>query len=182
MNEDIVKKEESKKDEPVPSEPQDMPIRVETELEARTRERDEYLAGWQRAKADFVNYRKEEGRRMEDMLRYDNEDMLRELITLLDHFDLAIASLEKHGPVEKGIYLMRTQLADLLKKKGLEKIEIKLGDPYNPQFAEAIAEAESKEYPPGAIIEEIEPGYKLHEKILRPARVRIAKEHENMKS
>ncbi|MEK7180920.1 MAG: nucleotide exchange factor GrpE [Patescibacteria group bacterium] len=136
--------------------------------------RDEYLSGWQRAKADFINYKKEELRRLEEIGKYGLEDLIYELINIMDNFDLSLSALEKPGPVERGIYMIRSQIFDVLKKRGLEKIEIKPGDEFNPQIAEALSEMES-ERPPGTVVDIIEIGYKLYDKIIRPARVRISK-------
>lgn len=144
------------------------------ELTKCRKERDEYLAGWQRAKADFLNYKKDEMARLEEIARYGNEEFLKELISVLDSFDLGIAALEKQGAVEKGVYMIRAKLADVLKSRGLTKVEIKAGDKFNPEIAEAIAEIES-DRPAGTILEEIEPGYKIYDKIVRPARVKISK-------
>ena len=144
------------------------------ELAATEKQRDEYLAGWQRAKADFINYRKEEYEHLQDVARYGSEDLMKDLITVLDNFDLGLRSLEKTGPVEKGVYLIRSQIEDILKKRGLQKIELKPGDPFDPNVAEALTEREAAQ-PPGTIAEEVEPGYKLHDKVLRAARVIISK-------
>ncbi len=143
-------------------------------LAAAEKQRDEYLAGWQRAKADFINYKKEEFAHLEEVARYGSEDLIKDLVTVLDNFDLGLRAVEKNGPVEKGVYLIRSQIEDILKKRGLEKIIIKPGDPFDPAVAEAMTEIES-ERPPGTIVEEIEPGYRLHNKVLRAARVIVAK-------
>lgn len=140
-------------------------------------ERDEYLRGWQRAKADFVNYKKEELKRMEDVVKYGQEEMIRELITIMDNFDLGLAAMEKQGEVEKGVYMIRAQLEDMLKRYGLEKVNLKPGDPFDPNIAEAIVEVEG-DGPPGSIAEEIEPGYRLHHRLVRPARVKVIKSKE----
>lgn len=147
---------------------------TEEKLAACEKQRDEYLGGWQRARADFLNYKKDEIKRFEELARFSSEDILKELIGVLDSFDLGLTALEKAGKAEKGIYMIRTQLEDILKQKGLEKIPIKIGQQFDPMIAEAIAEAESDQ-PSGTIIEEIEPGYRLYDKIVRPARVKIAK-------
>lgn len=144
------------------------------EIEKLKKERDEYLSGWQRAKADFINYKKEELARFEEIAKYSTEDLIHELISVMDNFDLGLAALEKSGPIEKGIYMIRTQIEDILKRRGLEKINIKVGDQFDPSFSEAIAETESDK-PPGTIVEIIEPGYKLSGKIIRPTRVKISK-------
>ena len=89
-------------------------------LSACEKQRDEYLAGWQRAKADFINYKKDEGKRFESLIRFANEDILEELIGVLDSFDLGLAAMEKAGPVEKGVYMVRSKLDNVLKQRGLE--------------------------------------------------------------
>ena len=72
--------------------------------------------------------------------------------------------------------MIKAQIEDVLKKRGLEMIPIAMGEEFNPAVAEAIAEAPSGEHPPGSVIEIIEPGYRLHDKVLRPARVKLAKD------
>ena len=150
------------------------PSELEAKLAEAEQQRDEYLAGWQRTKADFINYKKEEMKHMEDIARYGNESLIKDLISVLDNFDLALRTMEKAGQVERGIYLIRSQIDDILKKRGLEKLTVKVGDEFDPMIAEAMAEVPS-DRPPGAIVEEVEPGYRLHDKILRPARVIISK-------
>jgi molecular chaperone GrpE len=147
---------------------------LKEQIEEVTAQRDEYLAGWQRAKADFINYKKEEANRAGEIARYGSADLIRDLISVMDNFDLALRTLEKAGSVEKGIYFIRTQIEDILKKRGLAKVEIKEGDVFDPATAEALAEVAS-EKPAGAVVEVIEQGYRLHEKVLRPARVIVSK-------
>ena len=144
-------------------------------LAAAEKARDEYLAGWQRAKADFINYKQDERKHFDDAIKYGIEGIIRETIGILDNFDLAIRTLEKSGVAEKGMYLIKSQIEDLLKKRGVEKIPIKPGDLFDPATMEAMAEIESDESP-GTIAEEIEPGYRLYGKILRASRVIINKE------
>ena len=153
------------------------PKLLSEQLADAERERDEYLAGWQRAKADFLNYKKEEMARLQDAIKYGSEDLVKEIITVMDDFDLALRIMKKNGAtneIDKGIYMIRSKVEDVLKKRGLERIEITIGDEFNPAIAEAMLEAPS-EKPPGTIIEEIEPGYRLYEKVIRPARVILSK-------
>ncbi len=144
------------------------------ELAGCRKERDEYLDGWKRAKADLINYKKDEIKRFEAIMKMANESLIKELIGVLDSFDLALNNLEKEGKAEKGVYLIRTQLEDILRKSGLEKIVVVLGRPFDPAFCEAIVTIES-DNPSGTIIEEIEKGYSLGGKLIRPARVKVAK-------
>jgi len=138
------------------------------------KEKDEYLDGWKRAKAELINYKKDEAKRFEMIMKFGTETLIREIIKVLDSFDLALNSLEKEGKAEKGIYLIRVQLDDILKQNGLERVIINIGQQYDSSVAEAIASVESDK-PEGAIVEEVEKGYLLHGKLIRPARVKVAK-------
>jgi molecular chaperone GrpE len=148
---------------------------LKKKLEECERQRDEYLAGWQRARADFSNYRKDEALRFEEMARFASESLIKDLIPVLDSFDLGIATLEKLGNIDKGIYMIRAKFEDILRERGLEKIKVEIGKQLNPEIAEAIIEAES-EGESGIVLEEIEPGYKLNGKVIRPARVKVSKQ------
>ena len=144
------------------------------DLEKCQKERDEYLDGWKRAKADLINYKKDEAKRFETMIKFSNESLVRDLIIVLDSFDLALMALEKEGKAEKGIYLIRAQIEDILKQNGLERVIISVGQQFDPSLQEAVASVESDK-PSGIIIEEVERGYTLHGKLVRPARVKVAK-------
>ncbi len=145
-----------------------------TELEKCMAERDEYLNGWKRAKADLVNYQRDEAKRFEDVVRFGTAEAVRDLIPVLDSFDLAISALEREGKAEKGFYMIRVQLEDALRKRGLDRMELAPGTPFDPIRHEAVGEIESGE-PPGSVGEVVERGYLFGGKVLRPARVRLAK-------
>ncbi len=136
-------------------------------------ERKEYLDGWQRAKADHINYKNDEGKRMEDMARFLLAGVLQDLLPILDSFDLAL--MHASAPdTEKGILLIRSQLEDTLKKRGVEKISVSSGEIFNPEVHESIGETASNE-PEGTIAAVIQQGYTLRGKVIRPARVHISK-------
>lgn len=137
--------------------------------------RDEYLDGWKRAKADLINYKKDELRRLEEVARFGSESLILELISILDDFDLALATLEKQGTAEKGIYLIKSRFEDILKHRGLEKIKVKAGDRFDPAFHEAIITVQEEGGEVDAVAEEVEAGYALHGKVIRPARVKVYK-------
>lgn len=146
----------------------------EDELIKCQKERDEYLDGWKRAKADLINYKKDEAKRFETIMKFSQETIIRDLIVVLDSFDLALAALENEGKAEKGIYLIRAQLEDILKQNGLERVVISVGQPFDPSLQEAIATIDSDK-PSGIVVEEVERGYLLNGKLVRPARVKVAK-------
>lgn len=154
------------------SEEQNTPVDG-SDAERLTKERDEYLDGWQRSRAELVNYKKDEAKRIDDMMKFANSTLIRDMIMVIDNFDLAIMAMEKQGSVEQGIYLIKAQLEDILRQYGLEKMTVTIGEQFDPSKHEAIASAES-ELAPGSIIEEVERGYYLHGKLIRPSRVKVA--------
>src|SRR3989338_3051516 len=136
-------------------------------------EKEEYLNGWKRAKADFINYQKDETKRFEEMFKFGQVELIRELLGILDSFDFAT-------DLPKGALLIRQQLEDILKRQGLEKIPIQipgaggLSQQSDPAFHEVIEEIESAE-PAGAILEEAVKGYILNGRVIRPTKVKVAK-------
>jgi molecular chaperone GrpE len=148
----------------------------EMECESLKKERDEYLDGWKRAKADLINYRNDELKRMQEITRFASEDILREVLVVIDSFDLGIASLgdESSTRAGKGMMMIRAQMEDMLKRRGLDRISAVAGTPFDPSVHEAISAVESDK-DSGMIIEEVEKGYMLHGKLLRPSRVVVSK-------
>ncbi len=147
---------------------------IKEKLASAEKQRDEYLDGWKRAKADFINYKKEETERFSMFAKFGNEALILELLVVLDSFNLGLAILKDDALAEKGISLIKNQLEDLLKKHGLEKIAVSAGEKFDPGHHEAVSEIES-EHLPGTIAEETEKGYTLNGKVIRPARVKVAK-------
>ena len=140
------------------------------------KECDEYLDGWKRAKAELINYKNDEFKRMSEIIRFAGEDIIRDMVVILDSFDLCIVSLNKHNEsvAAKGIYMIRSQMEDMLKKRGLERIIVSVDRQFDPALHEAISAIESDK-PSGIIIQEIEKGYMWNGKLLRPARVVVSK-------
>ncbi|HEY4475847.1 MAG TPA: nucleotide exchange factor GrpE [Candidatus Paceibacterota bacterium] len=143
-------------------------------LENCQKERDEYLNGWKRAKADLINDQKDEAKRFEELLKFGSADLIKDFIPVLNNFDLALSVLEKDGKAEKGVYMIRTQLEDVLRKRGLEKMAVSAGNNFDPSLHEAIGEIES-EHQAGTVALIIENGYTLNGRVIRPARVKLAK-------
>jgi len=169
------KKEPEKKGEEDKS--SSSPIAIARELEECEKKKDEYLAGWQRARADFINYKKEELERIGELLKYVGEEMILKILPLLDNFEAA----EKNLPQElkgneniKGILQLKNQILDLFKKNGVEEIKTK-GEKFDPNFHEAVETVEAKDLESGTILEETQKGYKINGKLIRPAKVKVAK-------
>lgn len=131
----------------------------------------EYLDGWKRAKADLINYQKDEAKRFSEMASYAKEIILSDLIIILDSFELALMA-EKNN---EGLERIKTQLEDTLKRHNLEKIKVSKGDEFNPELHESIGEQEDKDTEPGKISAVVSSGYKINNKVIRPARVKLSK-------
>jgi len=139
--------------------------------------KEEYLAGWKRTQADFLNYKKEEGERINARLGYLKEEWLLKMILILDNIDIAESNMpddlgDNHWV--KGLLQIKKQILDFLKTEEVKEIKA-IGEKFDPNFHEVIMEAESKGKEPGIIIEEFKKGYVLNNKVIRPSRVKISK-------
>jgi len=139
--------------------------------------KDEYLAGWQRERADFLNYKKEEMERIGDILKYANEGLILKILPILDNFEIAEKKLPedlKNNDNVKGLLMIKNQILEFLKLQGLEEIKSE-GEKFDPHLMEVIEEIEIKDKESGIIIEEVQKGYKINGRLLRPVKVKIAK-------
>ena len=153
---------------------------IERKLKESEKLKKEYLAGWQRARADLLNYKKEELKRAGELVRYANANLILKILLILDNFEAAEKEMNKGTETKKedlikGFLQIKKQLEDFLKEFGVERIESK-GKKFDPNFHEAVGEIEGKEEKePGIIIEEVQRGYKINGQVLRPAKVKIIK-------
>jgi molecular chaperone GrpE len=143
---------------------------------ARTREQaDENLRNWQRAAADFSNYKRrtEEDRRAADL--FANAVLLNRLLAVIDDFDRALDTVPEdvHEGWLDGIRLVERKLRGLLEAEGVTPIEA-IGQPFDPNLHEAVVHEETTEAPDNTVIGEVQKGYLLHERVLRPSLVRVA--------
>ena len=146
-------------------------------LEKAIQERNEYLAGWQRARADLMNYKKEEMERIGSFMRYGQEEFLLKLLPVLDNLERAeqqAAESDKVNPVAQGCLQVISQLREFLRSQGAEPFET-IGQKFNPELHEAVGEEAVEGKEPGTVIEEVEKGYLFLGKLLRPAKVKVAK-------
>ena len=146
-----------------------------TELETLKAQCEEYLNGWKRAKADLANNKAEESKRLTEFAKFVGEAILKDLTAILDSFALASAAIPETNETKKGLLIIQSQLEDTLKKHGLEKITAKEGDAFDPARHEAMALVDANGKPPETVAEELEKGYSLNGKVLKPARVTVTK-------
>ena len=128
--------------------------------------------------AEFDNYRKRTIAEKEDLAKFGAVELLKQLLPLLDSFERAKVSFEKHSDekedLKKGLALIHKQFEDILAKIGIKKIET-IGKQFDPRFHEAIMQQEQKGATPNTILEEAQPGFLLYDRVIRPAMVIVAK-------
>jgi molecular chaperone GrpE len=132
------------------------------------KERDEYLDALQRLKAEFDNYRKRVARDQQELAARAHERLVKELVPVLDDLERAI---NHEGDIEEGVKLVHRALADALTKEGLTEIET--DGKFDPHTQEALL-AQPSEADEGTVIQVLQKGYKLGDRVLRPARVIIS--------
>ncbi len=153
--------------------------KIREKLKACEVDKVEYLAGWQRSKADSINARKEEEERRKDIVKFSEKSLLLELINLADSFDGLYANKEGWERIEKnwrqGMEHLRSQLMNTMKSRGVEAIE-SLGKMFNPKDNESIGEldVDTKEKD-SIVMEEMRRGYKMHGMVIRPSLVKVGK-------
>ena len=147
------------------------------ELEATKARAEEYLAGMQRERAEFSNYRRRTTEEREQMLGLAGEDLIRKVLAIADDFDLAIdnrpAELADDSWVE-GVAAIDRKLRTLLDSEGVSQIEAVPGTPFDPRAHEAIANVPGTGRAEGEIVDVVRRGYKLRDRVIRPALVAVA--------
>jgi molecular chaperone GrpE len=169
-------KEPQKNQEPETPKEQ-APEDFKKQLEEAEAKKAEYLAGWQRARADFLNYRKDEMERINLLIDYANEEMILKILPLVDNLELAGKNLQdslKNNEYVKGLLQIKTQFEDFLKAQNVQPIEA-LGKKFDPNLHEVVAEKEDKTKEPGTIVEETQKGYLIGDRLLRPTKVKVIK-------
>src|SRR3989338_2206854 len=149
---------------------------VQKDLDELKTKCEEYLNGWKRERADFLNYKKDEMERISQLVKYANEELILKIIPILDNFYLAEKHIPENNEFKDGFTQIKKQLYDLLSKEGIEAIKT-IGEKFDPNTMEAVEEiVVSPTYNnPGTVAKEVQRGYTMHGKVIRPAKVRVTK-------
>ena len=150
---------------------------LQGEVVASQAKADEYLAGLQRERAEFANYRRRTSEEREATLGLANEDLIRKVLALADDFDLAIDARPPAIATEpwvEGVAAIDRKLRTLLESEGVKQIDASPGRPFDPREHEAIATVPGTGREEGQIVEEIRRGYRLRDRVVRPALVAVA--------
>ncbi len=135
-----------------------------------------------RVSAEFDNYKKRTTREMQETVKYANERMARELLTVVDNLERAIEAASADGPEDdplvKGVHLTLTEVLKILERHQVKPVKA-LGEPFDPTYHQAMMQEEVDDQPPNTVVREMQKGYVMHDRLLRPAMVVVSKAKEN---
>lgn len=156
--------------------PDNAALDLSEQLEAKQQELEEALQRYLRLAADFDNFRRRTRQEMEDVRKTAAAGLIGELLPVLDNFERALATARSLFPenVATGIDMIYRQLWHVLSQSGVQPLEA-VGKSFDPVFHEAFEQVETDEAPEGTVMEEVQKGYLLHGKVLRPALVKVAR-------
>src|SRR6266513_730993 len=172
-------REEDKIPPPVPSEPGDNSTGAEATEEdlvaSLQSDLDRFRDLALRTQADFENYKKRAARERDEGIKYANRSLLERLVSIVDNFELGLsAAREERSPIYSGMNMVLKQLTDFLTENGLEPIDA-VGKQFDPNLHEAIGHEPSAEVPEGRVIRQPRRGYRLKDRLLRPAAVVVSR-------
>jgi molecular chaperone GrpE len=151
------------------------------EIKIRAAKADEHWDRLLRTTADLENFKKRAARERIEAVQYANAALLLKLLPVLDHFEMAHATTQTTeapqsgiASLQAGIAMVQQQLKSVLAEAGLEEIDAN-GKPFDPMLHEAVSQLETDEAPEGQVVQQIRKGYKLRDRLLRPAAVVVAK-------
>ncbi len=156
-------------------------LSLKEQLEAAVAERDANYERWLRARAELDNFRKRMQREAEELRKYQAFQLIRDLLPVLDNLERAIAAAEgtSSKPAEalkqltEGLRMVQQQFLDVLARYGAKPIEA-LHQTFDPSLHEAVSQVPSKEHPPMTVVHEVERGYVLHDRVVRPTKVVVS--------
>jgi molecular chaperone GrpE len=163
----------------VPVEPGTLNAEQLDELKQRAAKADEHWDRLLRTTADFDNYKKRAAREKQDAIKFANENLLQKLIPVLDTFDMALAATQNGQSdavqsLQTGVNMIYQQLRNALLDTGLEEVDA-TGKTFDPNLHEAVSQQETTDMPEGQVVQQLRKGYKLRERLLRPATVIVAR-------
>lgn len=147
------------------------------ELAAKELEAKNHYDRFLRQVAELENFKKRSAREREEVARYANETLIKDLLSVVDNLERAVAHASGGGngkPIVEGVEMVLKGLLDVLAKHGVTQISA-IGQPFDPSMHEAMAQVESDDHQPNSVVEELHKGYTLRDRLLRPALVSVAK-------
>jgi molecular chaperone GrpE len=151
------------------------------ELAAAQASAEEHRYNWQRSAADFANYKRRTDEERATLAAFSTAGLIAKLLAVLDDFDRALENVppEAHDAWIEGVKLVERKLRNVLESEGVTPIQA-VGQPFDPNLHEAVVHEETADHPDNHVIDEVQRGYRLHDRVIRPSLVRVAnnpKEH-----
>jgi len=160
------------------------PEDLEEKLKSKTLEAQENYDRLLRTSAEFENYKKRVSREMEEFRKYSNQALIKEMLSVVDNLELAMNSTNGHETIDKGLLdgleMTHREILKVFEKFHVKPISAK-GQSFDPTFHEAVMQEETGEYPDNTVINELQKGYLIHDRLLRPSMVVVAKLKEKKK-
>ena len=187
------KKVKSKENEPEQTTPDEQAINgeedpikaLEAKFEAKEKEAEENYDRLLRLSAEFENYKKRSSREIEEFRKFANQSLIKEMLSVVDNLELAMNSTNGHKAIDKdllqGLEMTHKEILKVFEKFNVKPIDAK-GQPFDPTFHEAVMQEETDDYAKNTIINEMQRGYMIHDRLLRPSMVVVAKPRENKDS
>ena len=187
------KKAESKEAEPEQTTPDEQTINgeddsmkaLEAKFEAKEKEAEENYDRLLRLSAEFENYKKRSSREIEEFRKFANQSLIKEMLSVVDNLELAMNSTNGHKAIDKdllqGLEMTHREILKVFEKFNVKPIDAK-GQPFDPTFHEAVMQEETNDYAKNTVINEMQRGYMIHDRLLRPSMVVVAKPKEEKNS
>ena len=184
------KKDKGKKTEPKSTAPDDKIIKseedpikeLEAKLEAKEKEAEETYDRFLRISAEFDNYKKRSSREMVEFRKFANQSLIKEMLSVVDNLELAMNSTNGHKAIDKdllqGLEMTHKEILKVFEKFNVKPI-VAMGQPFDPTFHEAVMQEETNDSPKNTVVNELQRGYMIHDRLLRPSMVVVAKPKEN---
>ena len=187
------KKAKSKETEPEQTTPDEQTINgeedpmkaLEAKFEAKEKEAEENYDRLLRLSAEFENYKKRSSREIEEFRKFANQSLIKEMLSVVDNLELAMNSANGHKAIDKdllqGLEMTHREILKVFEKFNVKPIDAK-GQPFDPTFHEAVMQEETNDYAKNTVINEMQRGYMIHDRLLRPSMVVVAKPREEKDS
>ena len=162
---------------------EDDPLKeLEAKLEAKEKEAEDTYDRLLRISAEFDNYKKRSSREMVEYRKFANQSLIKEMLSVVDNLELAMNSTNGHKAIDKdllqGLEMTHREILKVFEKFNVKPIDAK-GQPFDPTFHEAVMQEETNDYAKNTVINEMQRGYMIHDRLLRPSMVVVAKPKEN---
>ncbi len=158
--------------------PEPLTVAELEDLKARAAKADDHWERLLRVTADMENFKKRAARDRDEAIRFANEALIKKLITVLDNFDMALAAAQGQPAnaqsLQAGVAMIYQQLRQVMIDSGVEEVDA-TGKAFDPNLHEAVSQQESADVPEGRVLQQLRKGYKLRDRLIRPATVVVAK-------